>query len=120
MSKSAINIRNILRLEGALVTAVAVHFYAQSGASWWLFALLVLVPDISMVGYLKDRELGSKCYNAGHTYLGPAVLWAVLELMNTGLAGPLALIWIVHIGADRLLGYGLKHPGSFKQTHLSA
>jgi len=30
----------------------------------------------------------------------------------------LALIWLVHIGADRLLGYGLKYPTAFKDTHL--
>lgn len=120
MSESAISIRNFLRLEGALVAAVAAYFYAQSDASWWLFALLVMAPDISMVGYVKDRELGAKCYNAGHTYIAPAILWLVLSTLNVELAGPLALIWIVHIGADRLLGYGLKYPGSFKQTHLSA
>lgn len=26
--------------------------------------------------------------------------------------------WLAHIGADRLLGYGLKYPSSFKDTHL--
>jgi hypothetical protein len=28
------------------------------------------------------------------------------------------LIWIAHIGVDRALGYGLKYPSSFKDTHL--
>jgi hypothetical protein len=30
----------------------------------------------------------------------------------------LALIWSAHIGIDRLLGYGLKYPTAFKETHL--
>jgi hypothetical protein len=30
-----------------------------------------------------------------------------------------ALIWINHIGVDRLLGYGLKYPAGFGWTHLS-
>ncbi|NMM27217.1 MAG: DUF4260 domain-containing protein, partial [Glaciimonas sp.] len=30
----------------------------------------------------------------------------------------LALIWFVHIGVDRMLGYGLKYPEGFKVTHL--
>jgi hypothetical protein len=30
----------------------------------------------------------------------------------------LALIWLGHIGLDRALGYGLKYPTAFKDTHL--
>jgi hypothetical protein len=30
----------------------------------------------------------------------------------------LALIWLAHIGVDRALGYGLKYPDGFKDTHL--
>jgi len=30
----------------------------------------------------------------------------------------LALIWFAHIGADRLLGFGLKYPTEFKDSHL--
>jgi hypothetical protein len=29
-----------------------------------------------------------------------------------------ALIWFAHIGMDRTVGYGLKYPTSFKDTHL--
>jgi hypothetical protein len=31
---------------------------------------------------------------------------------------PVALIWVNHIGVDRLLGYGLKYADGFKWTHL--
>ena len=31
----------------------------------------------------------------------------------------IALIWIAHIGFDRLLSYGLKCPTQFKDTHLN-
>lgn len=30
-----------------------------------------------------------------------------------------ALIWVGHIGANRLVGYGLKFESGFKDTHLS-
>jgi Domain of unknown function (DUF4260) len=30
----------------------------------------------------------------------------------------LSLIWIAHIGLDRMLGFGLKYPTRFKDTHL--
>ena len=28
------------------------------------------------------------------------------------------LIWLTHIGVDRLVGYGLKYPTDLKRTHL--
>jgi len=31
---------------------------------------------------------------------------------------PYALIWLAHIGIDRALGYGLKYPTFFRDTHL--
>lgn len=31
---------------------------------------------------------------------------------------PIALIWINHIGVDRLLGFGLKYSDGFAFTHL--
>lgn len=113
-------VRITLRLEGAVVTAIAAYLYSQTGASWWLFAILILAPDLSMLGYLKDTKLGARCYNAAHTYLAPAILWGVLTLAGEPLADPLALIWVVHIAFDRVLGYGLKYPDAFGHTHLSA
>jgi hypothetical protein len=41
-----------------------------------------------------------------------------LLLAMPGLYG-LTLIWVAHIGFDRLLGYGLKYPVAFGATHLS-
>jgi hypothetical protein len=34
------------------------------------------------------------------------------------LATAVGLIWLLHIGFDRAIGYGLKYPSSFKETHL--
>ncbi len=30
----------------------------------------------------------------------------------------LALVWFAHIGFDRMVGYGLKYPTDFFDTHL--
>lgn len=107
-----------LRLEGAVILAGAVAVYAAWGFSWPLFALLLLVPDVSMAGYLKDRWLGAFLYNAGHSYLLPAALatFGLLRDMPTAVA--VAVIWFAHIGMDRALGFGLKHSAGFGHTHL--
>ncbi|HVU44732.1 MAG TPA: DUF4260 domain-containing protein [Terracidiphilus sp.] len=107
------------RLEGFAAAAAAAALYARTGASWWLFAVLWLVPDLSMLGYLASPCNGARLYNAYHNYFVPIVLalGAVFFQLH-GLWLPIALIWINHIGVDRMLGYGLKYGEGFGYTHL--
>lgn len=110
--------RVILRLEGGLVLASAVAAYAQQGGHWSLFFLLFLVPDLSMFGYLANARIGAALYNIAHSYILPLSI----GLAGIGSAQPtlldVALIWIAHIGFDRMLGYGLKYGSAFGHTHL--
>ena len=71
-----------------------------------------------MLGYLKDAKWGSAAYNLVHTLFGPILLLAVALLLPAASCIPYALIWLAHIGFDRMLGYGLKYPTFFKDTHL--
>ncbi len=112
--------RAILRLEGAVVLAVAAAAYARVGGGWPLFALLFLAPDLSMLGYLWGRKVGAVTYNLGHGYVLPACLGACGVLLSHSTLVALALIWAAHIGFDRLLGYGLKYAAGFGRTHLGA
>jgi len=107
-----------LRLEGLAVLAVAVLVYQRGGHSWMLLALLFLAPDLSFAGYLAGPRVGAAVYNAAHSYVGPAIA-AALALL-TGRPPVLACIWAAHIGFDRALGYGLKYPTAFGDTHLGA
>ncbi|MCA9917216.1 MAG: DUF4260 domain-containing protein [Anaerolineales bacterium] len=111
--------RILLHLEGAAVLITALIFYGQNGYSWWLFALLLLAPDISAVGYLHSQTIGSLGYNTVHTYILPIALTLLSLLLNWTLGLQLALIWLAHIGMDRLVGYGLKYPDGFKITHFN-
>ncbi len=110
-------IRLVLRLEGLAFAAIALFFYSIAGAGWPIFALLILAPDISMLGYFAGPKTGRLTYNLVHTYLGPVVLGAIGWFGNTGILVAIALIWVVHIGIDRALGFGLKL-GTFWETHL--
>ncbi|WP_095198371.1 DUF4260 domain-containing protein [Mesorhizobium carmichaelinearum] len=108
----------IIRLEWAAVAAVAVVFYAWSGVSWWLFAVLILAPDLSMFGYLAGPRIGAIAYNALHILIVPVLLLLVGHLPGNAVAIAVALIWIAHIAIDRALGYGLKLSTGFQDTHL--
>lgn len=108
----------ILRSEGLAITALTAVLYARTGASWWVFAVLWLAPDLSMLGYLAGPFWGARIYNAIHAYATPVTLAICGLLLRNDLLLPLALIWTNHIAVDRLLGYGLKYPSSFGLTHL--
>jgi Domain of unknown function (DUF4260) len=108
----------MLRVEGATIVAGSLLLYWTGGGSWWLFALLLLAPDLSMLGYLAGPRVGAVTYNAFHIYPLPAALGFVGLFVGAPLAVSVALVWFAHIGMDRLLGYGLKYPTDFKETHL--
>jgi len=111
--------RIVLRLEGAVALAAAALAYAGVGGGWRMFAVLFLVPDIFMLGYFGGGRIGAAVYNVGHTYVAPAALAAYGVFQAQPLALEIALIWIAHIGFDRLLGYGLKYQTAYGRTHLS-
>lgn len=124
-----------LRIEGAVVLIGAIAFYATRGGSWLLFALLFFAPDLSALGYLLDRRpqsshkqrksgdsqdasknmsaamdvsIGNQTYNLAHTLVFPSLLLGYGLLAGSALAVALALIWLGHIGLDRMVGYTLK------------
>ena len=111
-------IRWLLRAEGVAVFVLGAALYAGAGGELLLLIPLLFVPDLSMLGYLGGPRLGAVTYNLGHTIVLPVVLalagWWLgqpLLLMAAGVTG-------AHIGMDRALGYGLKYPTSFQDTHL--
>lgn len=109
----------LLHLEGLALFVGALAFYAYTGGNPWLFALLLLAPDLSMVGYLRNVQLGSFMYNSVHNTVLPTLLGLVALATGWGLGVQLALIWLAHIGMDRTVGYGLKYATTFRDTHLN-
>ena len=110
--------RLILQLEGATLLLSATVGYGVLDASWWTFALLLLTPDLSILGYLAGPRIGAALYNAVHAYFGPAALGLAGLFGATTNVWPLCLIWLAHIGMDRALGLGLKFGDAFQNTHL--
>jgi hypothetical protein len=116
--KTTDGVRRLLRLEGMGLLLAAVGLYAQTGSRWGLFAVLFLVPDVSLLFYYFGPRTGAATYNAAHATLGPLALVAVGVALALPLALSVAFIWLAHIGFDRALGYGLKYADGFSHTHL--
>ncbi len=115
---AATPVKGLLRVEGLAAAVLSAVLYARTGASWWLFAALWLAPNLSLLGYLGGSNRGSRIYNAIHSYTTPAALAATSLLVHSPAPVAIALIWMNHIGVDRLLGYGLKYPTGIQWTHL--
>lgn len=113
------NPRPLLHLEGAAVFALSLLTYHWIQGSWLQFALLFLVPDLSILGYAAHARVGATAYNLVHSYVAPLALAAYSFGSNHTAILSLALIWTAHIGLDRMLGFGLKYPTRFKDTHLN-
>lgn len=112
--------RIILRIEGACLLACSVAAYGWLGQSWWVFAALSFAPDLSMLGYVAGPGPGAVAYNAVHTVTPPLIGLCAASALGQPLLVGLALIWLAHIGLDRMLGYGLKYASGFGDTHLGA
>ena len=108
----------LLRVEGAATLALAAYLYSIASADWLLFGLLLLVPDIAILGYVRGTVVGAATYNLFHTEIGPLALAALAVYREWPLGLAVALVWLAHVGMDRALGYGLKHPAAFRETHL--
>ncbi len=111
-------VRSWLRLEGLAAFGAGLALFGAMGGNWLFIVPLLLVPDISAAGYLAGPRIGAFTYNLLHNWMpGLAVL-----ALGAWLASPAILlaaaILIAHVGMDRAVGYGLKLPGSFHDTHL--
>lgn len=120
MSVTGIGVVTWQRVEGALIVLAGLALAGMMQPGWplWLWPLALLAPDLSALGYLAGPRAGAALYNAAHLYAG-GLLLALLGLL-TGNPGMIALgaVWLAHVGADRALGYGLKHASGFHDTHL--
>ena len=109
----------ILQLEGLAVFVLSVYFYYQLHFSWGIFLVLLLASDISALGYIKNVKVGSLLYNLFHTYSIPLILMICGLLLHSDRIIMICLIWIAHIGMDRMFGLELKYPTKFQDTHLN-
>ena len=111
-------VRGWLRAEAIAAFVAGAALYLWLGAPWFLLIPFLLVPDVSMVGYLHSPKTGALTYNLVHNWAtGLAVLGLGLWLVSFPLAVAGSIL-IAHIGMDRALGYGLKLQTAFQDTHL--
>lgn len=110
--------KQLLKLEEAAQLCLCLFLLYDLQSPWWCYALLVIGPDIGMLGYLGGNKSGAFTYNLLH-HKGLAVAFVltgcILPDMGLLLTG---IILLGHSSMDRMFGYGLKTSEGFAFTHL--
>ena len=110
--------KTTLKLEELALFIVGIVAFTFLDIAWWWFLVLLLTPDIGMLGYILNTKVGAITYNLFH-HRGIAISLLLfgyyLDSFGILLAG---IVMFSHIAFDRMLGYGLKYPDNFKNTHL--
>lgn len=125
--------RILLRVEELaqflFILALMIVWQQGLGFGWWWYVLLVLGPDISMLGYLLGPRVGAIAYNIFH-HKAVAILvfmtgFLVMREPPVGQFSTPQVYWMLvgmvlygHASMDRIFGYGLKFGDSFHHTHL--
>ena len=111
-------INQLVRIENGFAFAIAFYIYVYLDFPIWMFFVFLLAPDITAIGYIFNKKVGSFIYNFGHNLILPLLLAASFLKFPKDYLMIISLIWLAHIFLDRLLGYGLKYQDSFNKTHI--
>jgi hypothetical protein len=109
-----------IKIEEVAITAVSIYFLSKYNLnlSIWLWIPLFFSPDLSMLGYLVNTQVGALTYNIFHHRGLALAVMATGYLMHIDLLITAGLLLVAHSSFDRMFGYGLKFPDSFKHTSL--
>lgn len=110
--------KTVLKIEELAMFALGFLGFMQLNWAWWWFWVLLLTPDVGMLGYLVNNKIGAFVYNLFH-HKGVAILigmlawWAQNDIFLL-----VGIILFAHSAFDRIWGYGLKYNQGFTYTHL--
>ncbi|MNL14702.1 hypothetical protein D3C87_1356570 [compost metagenome] len=110
--------KTIIKLEELGLFILGIYLFSFLNFEWWWFLVLILVPDLSMLGYIFGNKSGAFFYNIFH-HKGVAILVYILGCyLKIELFQLIGVILFSHSSMDRMFGYGLKYESGFKYTHL--
>ncbi|MDX1462342.1 MAG: DUF4260 domain-containing protein [Marinirhabdus sp.] len=110
--------KNVLKIEELGLFVLGICAFSTLPFAWWWFLVLLLTPDIGMLGYLVNNKVGAFTYNMFH-HRAVAVAFIIFGYFYANeIILLIGVMLFSHIAFDRMFGYGLKYPSGFKDTHL--
>ena len=108
----------LLKLEELGQFILSIFLFDQLDYAWWIFPACLLLPDLSMIGYVAGTKTGAWLYNLFHHKLVAITVLILGFRFDNPLIALIGVILFGHSAMDRILGYGLKFNDNFKNTHL--
>jgi len=109
---------NLLKLEELGQFLLSILLFSQLDYAWWIFPACILLPDLSMLGYLVNSKIGAWLYNFFHHKFVAIAIFILGFGLSSSLITLAGAILFGHSAMDRIFGYGLKFDDNFKNTHL--
>ncbi len=110
--------KTLLRIEEAAMFGLGIWAFSRLPFAWWWFLVLLLLPDVSMIGYVFGNKTGAFLYNLFHHKAIAIGVFFWGMYLNNDIIQLAGIILFAHASMDRMLGYGLKTNEGFGFTHL--
>jgi hypothetical protein len=109
---------NLIKLEEVGFFILTIYLFSLLKYPWWLFPLVLFLPDVSILGYMASDITGAYIYNLLHHRGIAVIVYLAGILMVQPVMALVGLVIFAHSSLDRIFGYGMKHTSGFKDTHL--
>ncbi|MDC7235900.1 MAG: DUF4260 domain-containing protein [Spirochaetales bacterium] len=116
MKSRSMNI--LIRLEELGFFLLTIYLFTRLPYPWWVYPLLLFIPDVSILAYMINTVTGAYVYNFIHHRGIALILYISGILLGRPLLALAGLILFAHSSLDRVFGYGLKHSDDFHETHM--
>ncbi|CAM4286404.1 DUF4260 domain-containing protein [Zobellia roscoffensis] len=110
--------KQLLKTEELVMFLFGIYIFSLLPYAWWWFLVLLLTPDIGMLGYLLGNKEGAITYNIFHHKGIALAIYIIGAYLSEPIVQLTGIILFSHAAMDRIFGYGLKYDKGFKFTHL--
>ncbi len=107
-----------LKLEELGLLLLGMYLFGLLNLSWLWFIGLFFLPDIGMLGYAINANIGALTYNLFHHKAIAIACYLIGIYFKNEILQLAGIILFSHSSFDRILGYGLKYGSSFNDIHL--
>jgi hypothetical protein len=112
--------RIFAHVNGLALFVGSIVAYGIFSGDWLAFIILLLVPDVSMIGYMLNTTIGAWLYNIVHSYALAIVAMMIGYAIGVDAVISIGLILMAHVGMDQAVGYGYKYAEEeFSDTHFN-
>ena len=97
----------LVKLEELAQVLFSIYLFSLLSFTWWVYPVFFFAPDLSMIGMLLNKRIGTLIYNIIH-HKGLALVAYILGgLLGVPLLSLIGVLLFGHSSFDRVLGFGL-------------